>query len=384
MNIAIVSFFHSESSLVLAKHLAEKHKVHYFYISDRKNVSLPGIGYLTDKKKFKIGLNEITIQKDHPLFNYLNNINIKITVIAYPTFRPQFRKINGFLTSYFLRRIKKTSFDAVNLIGQKELLLSFYKVFKNNKVIHSLHEVAKHYNEQPFKNKLINFLYTNQIPVIVHSVNSYDRIVEQYPFNPDKVSTIPFGLFETYNFFSKNNSNKGENIILFYGFLMPYKGLSTYIKAIKYAREKIPDITAIIAGSGYDEALELVKNDSTFRIINKYLDNGEMVALNEQAKMIICPYTSASQSGIVTTSAVFNKPIIASDIGGFNEIIQNNVTGYLVEVNNYIEIGERIIELCTNETTLNNMQKKIKEFYETGEYSWDSIASKTTDFYKTS
>ena len=381
MDIAIISYNHPESSLVLAKYLTKTNNVHYFYITDIKKKSIPGIGYLSEKN-FKIGLNEIKLEKDHPLYAYLNRANLKVTVIAYPTFRPQFTLINEFLTGYFLRRIKKTHFDVINLIGQQELLISFHKALSNRKTVHSLHEVAKHYEGQVLKNKLLDFLFNKQIPVIVHSNNSYEMLMEQYPFNQDKVLKVPFGLFETYKFFSTGSVIEQEETILFYGFIKSYKGLGTFIKAVKYAQEKIPGIKAIIAGGGSDRALASVENDSTFKVINRFLDNEEIVSLNEQATMVICPYTSASQSGIVTTTYVFNKPIIASNIGGFKETIIDDFNGYLVPIDDHVAIGDHIVKLCSNKTLLNTMEKNIKGSFESGEYSWQDIANKTLDFYK--
>ncbi|MGZ3752999.1 MAG: glycosyltransferase, partial [Mucilaginibacter sp.] len=291
MNVAIISYNHPESSLVLAKHLAEFNNVHYYYITDLKRKSIPGIGYLSNKN-FRVGLSEITLEYSHPVYYYLNNVKIKITVIAYPTFRPQFKRVNEFLTAVFMLRVKKNYYDAINIIGQQELLISFYKALNNYKIVHSLHEVAKHYEGQELRNKLLNFLYTRQVPIIVHSDNSYERLMEQYPFSRDRVIKIPFGLFETYKFFSNGLVQEEQNAILFYGFIKPYKGLETFIKAVKYAREKLPNIKGIIAGGGFDPALATVEDDKTFNVINRFLDNDEIAAFNQQATVVVCPYTS--------------------------------------------------------------------------------------------
>lgn len=383
MNISIIAYNHSESSLVLAKHLAKSNYVHYYYITGRKNISIPGIGHLSDKN-FRVGLNKIMLKKDHPLYGYLSDANIKITAIAYPSFRPNLGWLNKLLTSIFLFKIKKNAYDVINLIGQQELIFSFYKGLKKSNVIHTLHEVAKHYKEQSLPNKMIAYLYTNNIPVIVHSSASYERLMEQHPFNKNLVANIPFGLFETYKYFLPSCCKQDEKTILFYGFLRPYKGLSIFVKAIKFALEQIPDIKAIIAGLGHDEALSLIENDEHFTVINRHLDNNEIASLNQQATIVVCPYTSASQSGIVMTSFLFNKPIIASDIGGFKETIINGYTGYLVELNNPIEISNYIVKLLTDSTILTNMQENIKATYTKGDFNWTEIADKTIEFYKMS
>ncbi|MGZ6416731.1 MAG: hypothetical protein ACXVDW_21285, partial [Bacteroidia bacterium] len=56
MNVAIISYNHPESSLVLAKHLAEFNNVHYYYITDLKRKSIPGIGYLSNKNFRQVSL----------------------------------------------------------------------------------------------------------------------------------------------------------------------------------------------------------------------------------------------------------------------------------------------------------------------------------------
>lgn len=381
MDIAVISFHHSESSVVLAKYLAEFNKVHYYYVTDRSKKSITGVGFLS-KKNFKVGLNHISLKENHPLYRYLKNDNLKISVIAYPTFRSSFKRINQFLTRIFLKGVKKNHYDVVNIIGQLDLLVSFYKPLARYKIVHSLHEVANHYEGQKLKLDLLQLLYQKQIPIIVHSKNSFERLMAQFPFDPAKVLTVPFGLFETYQFFSTGSVVEDEKTILFYGFLKPYKGLATFINAIRYARNVIPDIKAIVAGAGDDPALELIADDPSFELINRFLDSEEIVAFNEKASIIVCPYTSASQSGIITTSFVFNKPIIASDIGGFKEIITNNVNGYLVPVGDYEAIGKDIIKLLSNRMLLNECKANIKILFESGEFSWPDIVDKTIAFYK--
>jgi glycosyltransferase involved in cell wall biosynthesis len=383
MNIAVISYHHSESSFVLAKYLAKTNNVHYYFITNVLKKSIPGIGYLSEKK-FKIGLNEIRLQENHPLFSYINDANIKLTVIAYPTLPPWLDLVNEWLTYYFLRKIKKQNFDIVNLVGQQDLLIIYYRILQKHKLIFTLHEVAKHYNGQKIESRLLNFLNEKQVPIIVHSEISYKRLMSEYAYDKEKVINIHFGLFETYKYFNNAHLPEAKDSILFYGFLQAYKGLEIFIKAIKYARQSFPNIKAVIAGSGSDPALEIIKNDKTFIIINKYLENDEITELNKQAKIIICPYTSASQSGMVTTTNVFNKSVIASDIDGFKEIIIDKVSGYLIEVNDYVEFGKCIINLFMDENIISNMQKNVKEFYETGSYNWDNIAAQTINFYQNS
>ena len=49
--------------------------------------------------------------------------------------------------------------------------------------------------------------------------------------------------------------------------------------------------------------------------------------------LVVLPYTSATQSGIIPIAYHFNKPVVSSNVGGLPENIQNNKTGIICEPN---------------------------------------------------
>ena len=67
------------------------------------------------------------------------------------------------------------------------------------------------------------------------------------------------------------------------------------------------------------------------------------------SKFVVCPYLSASQSGLPQTAFVYNKPVIATNVGGFAGIIDEGKSGYLIDKNNVIQLREKIMKLYSNE-----------------------------------
>ena len=90
---------------------------------------------------------------------------------------------------------------------------------------------------------------------------------------------------------------------------------------------------------------------------------------------------SASQSGLPQTAFVYNKPVIATNVGGFSGIIDEGKSGYLIDKNNVVQLREKIMKLYSNEVIYNSMEKYISNFEnEKKNFSWSSIVLKYVEF----
>jgi len=109
------------------------------------------------------------------------------------------------------------------------------------------------------------------------------------------------------------------------------------------------------------------------------LSNEEIVDLNVNARFVVCPYTSASQSGIITTSFFYGKPIIASRVGAFDEFITDGINGLLVAPNDARELADSIARLINDPSLYSILCTGAYSFSET--YDWKEIANETLNFY---
>ena len=137
----------------------------------------------------------------------------------------------------------------------------------------------------------------------------------------------------------------------------------------------INDLKIVVAGGGYDPILEEMNKDNRFTVINRFIDNAELVYLMKNCKGIVCPYIGASQSGLVQTAMVFDKPVIATRVGAFSEIIKDNINGHLAAPANAVELANSIERLyCNNYTYDFSLPNFLK---------WDTISQQYLNLFKT-
>ncbi len=126
--------------------------------------------------------------------------------------------------------------------------------------------------------------------------------------------------------------------ILFFGFIREYKGLDLLIEAMADLRIRQRDIRLIVAGEYYGnqamyEKLMLEKAVQDLLILRTdFIPNPEVRYYFCAADLVVQPYKSATQSGISQLAYHFDKPMVATRVGGLPEIIDHGVSGYIVDI----------------------------------------------------
>lgn len=121
--------------------------------------------------------------------------------------------------------------------------------------------------------------------------------------------------------------------LLFFGFIRDYKGLDLLIEAFNQLDNTY---NLIIAGECYGsfEKYQAMINNSPRKeniyIFTDYIPDNKVPLFFGAADVCILPYKSATQSGITSIAYHFEKPIIATDVGGLKEIITHESTGLIV------------------------------------------------------
>jgi D-inositol-3-phosphate glycosyltransferase len=170
-----------------------------------------------------------------------------------------------------------------------------------------------------------------------------------------KISTLFHPLYEIY----QSNHTKAEArarlnlpdhpIVLYFGLIRPYKGLDIMIKALGAIKNELDDYTALILGEAYEDSqkyVDLIKSQgiSSYTIFrNEFITDDELPLYFSAADVLVLPYRTATQSGIVGIALQMDRPVIATRVGGLGEYIQEGETGYLVEPENPEALGQTIL-----------------------------------------
>lgn len=131
-----------------------------------------------------------------------------------------------------------------------------------------------------------------------------------------------------------------KKVLLFFGFIRPYKGLDLLLEAFNFLSD---DYFLLIVGECYKD-LDIYKslisssNNRNNILANfDYVKDSEVSTYFAAADVLILPYRSATQSGVLATAYQFDKPIIATPVGGIRESILKAKTGLLAsEVNSSV------------------------------------------------
>jgi glycosyltransferase involved in cell wall biosynthesis len=115
-------------------------------------------------------------------------------------------------------------------------------------------------------------------------------------------------------------------VVLFFGHVRRYKGLEDLIAAMPMVREQIP-ATLVVAGRFFTplrHVRSLVSRcgaEDSVRLHPGYVRGDEVGDLFSCADVVALPYREASQSGIVAQAALFQRPVVATEVGGLAEAV---------------------------------------------------------------
>jgi glycosyltransferase involved in cell wall biosynthesis len=174
-----------------------------------------------------------------------------------------------------------------------------------------------------------------------------------------------------------------DNIILFVGRLVYRKGLHVLVKALQ--RIKGRDFKLYVVGGGYMEipARMLAK---AYGVEDKVEFLGVVpedvkIELYRRAKIVVVPSILNESFGIVALEAMAaGRPVIASRVGGLEDVVVNGETGILVEPGSEEQLAEAIELLLDDEPYRRRLGANARRVVEE-RYSWDVVLDRIVDVY---
>lgn len=152
----------------------------------------------------------------------------------------------------------------------------------------------------------------------------------------------------------KYNIKCGDNgIVLFFGYIRKYKGVDFLIESGKFIKDKV-NAKILIVGESYestekyhDRIKELnLENEVIF--ISDFIPDEDVKYFFSASDVVVLPYIDATQSGIIQIAYFYDKPVIATDVGGLSEVVINNETGLVIKPSSPEEIAGAVINFYEN------------------------------------
>jgi len=256
------------------------------------------------------------------------------------------------------------------------------RIKKHTKVIFTCHNVLPH-EKFPLQ-KILTKAVLSKGDCIVHSATDAQELKRLLPETVYKQAVIPtFCNFSRLNTLQKKDAHealqltKTDKVLLFFGFIREYKGLKHLIQAMPDIVRQLPESKLLIVGDYFEdnkeEYIDLISQcgvEEHVRIYDGYVPDSEVALYFAACDVVILPYESATQSGIVQIAYGFNKPVIATRVGGLPDVVTDGKTGYLVPPGNSTAIADAVVRFF-NDCKAGEFKENIEA--EAHRFSWKKL-----------
>jgi glycosyltransferase involved in cell wall biosynthesis len=166
------------------------------------------------------------------------------------------------------------------------------------------------------------------------------------------------------------------NVMLYFGYIRAYKGLRYLLEAMPRILKRMR-VRLLVCGEFYEEREELfalaeragLREAVTFH--DRFIANEEVAAFFCASDVVVLPYVSATQSGIVQVAYHYDKPVIVTSVGGLPEAVPDGRTGFIVPPRDPEAVAQAVLRYY-REKREPAFSRNIR--VEKKKYSWDRMA----------
>lgn len=223
------------------------------------------------------------------------------------------------------------------------------RLAKTSKVISIVHNAIPH-EQSKLDGVLSNYFFKRNTYCVALSQAVAEDINREFPTVQTKV--LPHPVYEHFgSLISQKDAlqsldlPENKKYLLFFGLIRDYKGLDNLLLAMKH----LPgEYSLLIAGEvygsfdTYQAIIDKEELSDRVHLFLKYIPDNEVNLYFSVANSVVLPYKSGTQSGIIAIAKHFGKPVVATDVGGLSEFIEEGKDGIMVEPNQVERLAEGI------------------------------------------
>ena len=304
-----------------------------------------------DKKKVKII--KLPVQSKNPFIIFINFLALVGIIL-----------INNISIVHARSRTPAWSCLFAAKITGRKFVTTFHGTYNFNS------KIKKFYNSVMMRSDLIiagsNFIFSHIKENYAKYLNTKKKLLVIFRgINVDYFDPTTKLESDEKKLLKKWEIEKDKKIILLPGRLTGWKGQEVFIEAVNLVNIELgyEAFYAVILGSDQGRDLykkKLIRLTEQYRLINqvKFIDHCKDMALAYKVSDIVVSASIEPEAfGRVAVEAQsMEKPIIASNIGGSNETIVDEKTGFLFETNNAKSLSQKILKtLSMDEVSLKSI-----------------------------
>ena len=248
-------------------------------------------------------------------------------------------------------------------------------------------------SQKPYHRRLLRFLYARMRHVFLNAKQNEAVVTELFGVAPERITILPIP--DLVDFARRDlgralppelRLDMAAPMILCFGLIEERKGIGTLIEAFARLRDRGLYATLLIMGkaltdtSRFQTALaEQGLSDGPAQMIVRYARFEEMNAIFEHAHVVVLPYHSGWNSGVLASAYGYGKPVVATTVGGFDEVVRDGETGLLVAPKDAEALAGAMVRILSDPALYERLSEGAGKAG--AEASWPGVAGMTTRAY---
>lgn len=283
-------------------------------------------------------------------------------------------------------KIAKSKYDIIHLTEFPHIH-EFFLYLLRKKIVLTVHDPFPH---SSVKSKSISFRRWLAFKLIKKFIILNESQKEDFlrinNIERENVFDSKLSCYDYLHIYDKRlNKKENQNYILFFGQITSHKGVDDLLEAMEEVHKKHDTVKLIVAGKWkWDFDYSKYEGLDYIEIINRFIPDFELAMLIKYSKFVVVPYHDATQSGVIMSAFAFDKPCIATNVGGLPEMVINNKFGIIIPPKDVDSLVISICELLESKELLEVYSNNIYMKYHHKEsiLSWNFISNQIIDIYK--
>jgi len=291
-----------------------------------------------------------------------------------------FSGINGILWQYSLvnfikNLIKKRKFDIVlghNLLPDGIAAGRLAKMFKLISVTWCIGTDINDFAKYNFMNHYLTNKCLEESHLVLTTSKDLENKINRFSNKAVNVQAFYRGIdISNFQNLAPKDSlmrdlklNPQKRYILFVGRLIYDKGIYELAEAFNIIASEYPDIHLLMIGEEIEKEtlikkfVESVSDRVHFKGIIPYK---EVAYYMKIAELLVLPTWAEGLPNVVMEAMAIGLPIVATDVGGIPEVLQNGITGLSVPAKNAEKLTEAIVRMIEDKNLRETCMRNAKE-----------------------
>ena len=168
-----------------------------------------------------------------------------------------------------------------------------------------------------------------------------------------------------------NNENPPSQDILYAGVLIPGKGVHHLVNAFAHISSDFPQARLLLVGhnenkqyaAGLEDQVRRHGLNGRVQFVGK-VSQAELAVRMTEARVFVLPSISEGLGRVVVEAMATGTPVIGSQVGGIPEMVEDGVTGFLVQPGDETRLAERLRWILEHPDEAEKMGRRARAFAE--------------------